>query len=161
MVYSACIFRPKCWERAGYSSAHRGKVYFTKVLLSVTEEDRRCPEGICSVDPNSSDPIIGPGVGPTIGCTKGLPTGWTDGSPEVIQVYPQVYPPVVASGHCRWWLKVEGLSGEVVASDDTGHDLGQPSDCSPRLFIPSGTLIWICPGLGSTHTSRVRYLVSV
>ena len=40
----------------GYSSPHRGKVYYTKVLLLVTEEDRRCPEVICSVDPNSSGP---------------------------------------------------------------------------------------------------------
>ena len=56
MVYSACIFRQKCWERAGYSSAHIGKVYYTKVLLSVTEEDMGCPEVIRSVDPNSSDP---------------------------------------------------------------------------------------------------------
>ena len=31
-------------------------VYYTKVLLSVTEKDRRCPEEICSVDPNSSCP---------------------------------------------------------------------------------------------------------
>ena len=45
-------------------------------------------------------------------------------------------------------MKVEGLSGEVVASDDTGHDLGQPSDCSHRLFIPSYSIektvaIWL------------------
>ena len=58
MVYSACIFRIKYWERAGYISAHRGKVYYTKALLSVTEEDRRCPEVICSVAPNSSGPSV-------------------------------------------------------------------------------------------------------
>ena len=54
-----CLFPQKCWERAGYSSAHRGKVYYTKVLLSVTEEDTRCPKEIWTVGPNSSGPNLG------------------------------------------------------------------------------------------------------
>ena len=55
-----CLFSQKCWERAGYSSAHRGKVYYTKVLLSVTEEDTRCPKEIWTVDPNSLCPTPHP-----------------------------------------------------------------------------------------------------
>ena len=33
LISMSCFlpFSPKCWERAGYSSAHRGKVYYTKV----------------------------------------------------------------------------------------------------------------------------------
>ena len=129
-----CLFPPKCWERAGYISAHRGKVYYTKVLLSVTEEDTRCPKEIWTVGPNSSCPNLEsrcPAWRPSCGQRTAMDA--ISGGPALIPIHPCAL--LLCSAAFSATATTSSATATLHASSATTGHLGVPSNKMMKIKL--------------------------